>query len=64
MSNIPKLRFPEFRGEWEEKKLDSLSLINPKPGDLPEVFYKTILSQEISLTMRTELLEIYIMVMF
>ena len=38
MSNIPKLRFPEFRGEWEEKKLDSLSLINPKPGDLPEVF--------------------------
>ena len=38
MSNIPKLRFPEFKGEWEEKKLDSLSLINPKPGDLPEVF--------------------------
>ena len=38
MSNIPKLRFPEFSGEWEEKKLDSLSLINPKPGDLPEVF--------------------------
>ena len=38
MSNIPKLRFPEFSGEWEEKRLDSLSLINPKPGDLPEVF--------------------------
>ena len=38
MSNIPKLRFPEFSGEWEEKKLDSLSLINPKPDDLPEVF--------------------------
>ena len=38
MSNIPKLRFPEFKGEWEEKKLNSLSLINPKPGDLPEVF--------------------------
>jgi type I restriction enzyme S subunit len=38
MSNTPKLRFPEFKGEWEEKKLDSLSLINPKPGDLPEVF--------------------------
>lgn len=38
MSNIPKLRFPVFSGEWEEKKLDSLSLINPKPGDLPEVF--------------------------
>ena len=38
MSNTPKLRFPEFKGEWEEKKLDSLSLINPKPDDLPEVF--------------------------
>lgn len=38
MSNIPKLRFPEFSGEWEEKRLDSLSLINPNPGDLPEVF--------------------------
>ena len=24
MSNIPKLRFPEFRGEWEEKKLNSI----------------------------------------
>ena len=38
MCNIPKLRFPEFSGEWEEKRIDSLSLINPKPGDLPEVF--------------------------
>lgn len=24
MSNIPKLRFPEFIGEWEEKKLNSI----------------------------------------
>ena len=24
MSNIPKLRFPEFSGEWEEKKLNSI----------------------------------------
>ena len=24
MSNIPKLRFPEFSGEWEEKKLKSI----------------------------------------
>lgn len=24
MSNIPKLRFPEFTGEWEEKKLNSI----------------------------------------
>ena len=24
MSNIPKLRFPEFKGEWKEKKLNSI----------------------------------------
>lgn len=24
MSNIPKLRFPKFKGEWEEKKLNSI----------------------------------------
>lgn len=24
MSNIPKLRFPEFNGEWEEKRIDSI----------------------------------------
>ena len=24
MSNIPKLRFPEFKGEWEEKSIDSI----------------------------------------
>lgn len=24
MSNIPKLRFPEFKGEWEEKRLNSI----------------------------------------
>ena len=24
MSNIPKLRFPEFKGEWEEKKLSDI----------------------------------------
>lgn len=24
MSNIPKIRFPEFNGEWEEKKLNSI----------------------------------------
>ena len=24
MSNIPKLRFPEFSGEWEEKKLEEI----------------------------------------
>jgi len=25
MSNVPKLRFKEFSGEWEEKKLDNLA---------------------------------------
>ena len=25
MSNVPKLRFKEFSGEWEEKKLEQLS---------------------------------------
>lgn len=24
MSNTPKLRFPEFKGEWEEKRIDSI----------------------------------------
>ena len=24
MGNIPKLRFPEFKGEWEEKRIDSI----------------------------------------
>ena len=24
MSNVPKLRFPEFTGEWEEKRIDSI----------------------------------------
>jgi len=38
MSNIPRLRFPEFSGEWEEKHIDELSQINPKPDALPEVF--------------------------
>ncbi len=27
MSNVPKLRFKEFSGEWEEKKLEQLFLI-------------------------------------
>ena len=31
MSNIPKLRFPEFKGEWEEKKLgECLTLLYGK----------------------------------
>ena len=25
MSKVPKLRFPEFKGEWEEKELGEVS---------------------------------------
>jgi hypothetical protein len=27
--NIPTLRFPEFIGEWEKKKLGEVAEINP-----------------------------------
>jgi len=36
--NIPELRFPEFYGEWEKKKLGELSIINPTTDKLPEKF--------------------------
>ncbi|NLK55449.1 MAG: restriction endonuclease subunit S [Bacteroidales bacterium] len=36
--NIPKLRFPEFKGEWKKRKLGELSIINPTTGKLPEKF--------------------------
>ena len=36
--NIPVLRFPEFKGEWEKKKLGNVAEINPKNGDLPKSF--------------------------
>ncbi len=36
--NIPSLRFPEFEGEWEKKKLGELSIINPTTDKLPDKF--------------------------
>ncbi|MCG3704333.1 restriction endonuclease subunit S [Aliarcobacter butzleri] len=35
MSNVPKLRFNEFSGEWKEKLLNQVSKINPKSDNLP-----------------------------
>lgn len=35
---IPRLRFPGFTGEWEEKKLGDVAKINPKTEILPEDF--------------------------
>lgn len=32
MSNIPKLRFPEFKGEWEEKKLSDIASFSKGKG--------------------------------
>ncbi|MDD7610605.1 MAG: restriction endonuclease subunit S [Spirochaetales bacterium] len=32
MSNIPKLRFPEFNGEWEEKKLSDIASFSKGKG--------------------------------
>ena len=36
--NIPQLRFPEFKGEWERKKLGEVAEINPSNKSLPETF--------------------------
>jgi len=35
---IPKIRFKEFSGEWEEEKLNQFAMINPKNWDLPNKF--------------------------
>lgn len=37
-NKVPKLRFPEFSGEWEEKKLEKIAEVNPKTGVVPEKF--------------------------
>ena len=34
---VPELRFPEFEGEWEEKKLGEVAEINPK-SEIPKEF--------------------------
>ena len=38
MRNVPKLRFKEFSGEWEEKKLKNIVEINPRTEELPNEF--------------------------
>ena len=35
---IPKLRFPEFEGEWDISKLKKEAIINPKSTSLPNTF--------------------------
>ncbi len=36
--SIPQLRFPEFKGEWEKKKLGEIAEINPSNKTLPDDF--------------------------
>jgi type I restriction enzyme, S subunit len=36
--NIPQLRFPDFNGDWERKKLGEVSIINPTTDKLPDKF--------------------------
>ena len=38
MTRVPELRFVGFAGEWEEKKLSEISILNPKSDSLPEIF--------------------------
>jgi len=35
---VPDLRFPEFEGEWEKKKIKDFTTINPKSESLPHSF--------------------------
>lgn len=37
MKRVPKLRFPEFTDDWEQRKLGELALFNPK-DELPQTF--------------------------
>ncbi len=38
MPNVPELRFPEFSGEWVEKRLFEIGKINPSTPYIPETF--------------------------
>jgi type I restriction enzyme S subunit len=38
MSNVPKLRFKEFSGAWEDKLLNQVAEINPRAKKLPDEF--------------------------
>ena len=35
---IPKLRFPAFSEDWEEKRLGEVVILNPSSKDLPDEF--------------------------
>lgn len=37
-NNVPKLRFPEFKDNWEKKKLGEVAVINPSNKKLPDEF--------------------------
>ncbi len=39
MSNVPKLRFPEFSGEWEVKRLGSVVYPDLQPVNKPDTSY-------------------------
>jgi type I restriction enzyme S subunit len=38
LKNIPPLRFPEFKGDWEIKKFGEIGEINPPNKNLPNKF--------------------------
>lgn len=42
MSNIPKLRFPEFSGEWEEKTFGDILSLNMVPVEKPDTEYERL----------------------
>ena len=42
MSNIPKLRFPEFSGEWEEKTFGDILSLNMVPVPKPDTEYERL----------------------
>ena len=42
MSNTPKLRFPEFSGEWEEKTFGDILSLNMVPVEKPDTEYERL----------------------
>ena len=54
----PKLRFPGFTGDWEEKKLGEVATINPRTESLPERFiYIDLESVESGVLLKNNLIE-------
>ncbi len=54
----PRLRFPGFNGEWEEKKLGEIATINPRTDTLPEQFvYIDLESVESGVLLKRNLLD-------